>query len=883
MSTLPPSRRAFRLNTIFFKAAAVVAVTAALVAGTVSYFAYQSEVSIVKSRMVEMGATLTELTGHEAGGTIKFAKVEAAQAIAANLHEMTKGEVTEVLLLNLDGQVFHHFVGRPDDQLRAPMEALGNDMIEVIQNLAPNQRLDHAQELLVSDDGLIFAHPAYFGAASEIVGAFVMRLDPTAVLQSIHSDMKKMAIIAAAVFLVALGGASFLFRFFVSLPLSRLTQTVKEVAAGNYDVTIPNTGSGDEVGDIARAIEGFCTDLAASVETNRTGMFKGSGFEGASAALMIVDPDFRTLFTNESGRALLSTHFPSSVTGQSDDKQTSVLSLDKALKVLPGLVAEPLPQRMAFAVGADMIDLSVNAVRDARGQLSGYILEWRTTTVSRRNSAVLAAIDAGQMRAELLPSGQVVTANEHFARLFGQTEQGIEGRDVRSCVQLADAPETDIWAALSNNVLPKGLIRIETIDGTPALLDARFSKMTDAEGRLRSYVMLGSDVTRAQHALAAAETTRLALAAAQTRVVEHLSAALSRLSDGDLTCTLSEPFTEDYEKLRLDFNEAAEQLRVAMAEVVDSAAAIHGEVNDISSAADNLSRRTEQQAATLEETAAALDQMTGSVKSTAAVATTANTRVAEAKKSAETSGQVVREAVAAMGEIEQSSSKISRITSVIDEIAFQTNLLALNAGVEAARAGEAGRGFAVVASEVRDLAQRSSEAAREIAGLINASSEQVKRGVSLVAEAGRSLTGIQSAVGEIHDLVSTIAGSAKEQSNGIAELNTAVKHLDQVTQQNAAMFEETSAASQSLNRAASNLSQTTTRFTIASQPAKGISPRPPGQTARSWGQPSAPQPSAPARKPAAAGAFQSSRKVAKPEVRGSLALQPTPSDDWEDF
>ncbi|MDO8882862.1 methyl-accepting chemotaxis protein, partial [Pseudotabrizicola sp.] len=505
-------------------------------------------------------------------------------------------------------------------------------------------------------------------------------------------------------------------------------------------------------------------------------------------------------------------------------------------------------------------------------------LEWRVTTQTRRNAAVLSAIDAGQLRAELSKTGQIESANERFAGLLGLAPSAVVGRDCRTLMVFDDPDAGDLWLRLKAGDPIDGLLRL-TLPNGHALLDARLTPLKDDKDVVQSYLLLAADVTRQQTALREAETTRREVEAAQAKVVDALRAALARLSNGDLTATLNEKFDPRYDGLRADFNEATDRLHAALSDVVESSSAIRGEVNEISSAADNLSRRTEQQAATLEQTAAALDQMTTSVKSTAEVARHANSRVEEAKQNAETSGRVVREAVSAMGEIEQSSSKISRITSVIDEIAFQTNLLALNAGVEAARAGEAGRGFAVVASEVRDLAQRSSEAAREIAGLITASSDQVKRGVSLVAEAGRSLNGIQSAVGEIHTLVSDIASSAKEQSNGITELNTAVKHLDQVTQQNAAMFEETSAASQSLNRAAGALAETTNRFTLQSA---AISDHRSGaltsRTARSWGTPKT-SASPPAAK------FQSTRTApaAAAGKRSALALQTAPGDGWEEF
>ncbi|KIC35150.1 methyl-accepting chemotaxis protein, partial [Leisingera sp. ANG-M7] len=240
-------------------------------------------------------------------------------------------------------------------------------------------------------------------------------------------------------------------------------------------------------------------------------------------------------------------------------------------------------------------------------------------------------------------------------------------------------------------------------------------------------------------------------------------------------------------------------------QVIAAAASIRNGASEISQASDDLSHRTESQAATLEQTAAALDELTASVKSAAEGARSVEATMEDAKQEARNSGEVVQSAVSAMTEIEESSNKISQIISVIDDIAFQTNLLALNAGVEAARAGEAGRGFAVVASEVRALAQRSSDAAMEIKTLISDSSGQVARGVDLVGKAGDALQSIVSQVTHISQLVSGIAEGAAEQSTGLNEINTGVTQLDQVTQQNAAMVEEATAAGHMLKTDAGKL------------------------------------------------------------------------------
>ncbi len=308
------------------------------------------------------------------------------------------------------------------------------------------------------------------------------------------------------------------------------------------------------------------------------------------------------------------------------------------------------------------------------------------------------------------------------------------------------------------------------------------------------------------------EAERARAAAEQAIVVEETAKGLSALSAGDLTWRIDAEFPGDYQRLKIDFNEALTKLETAMGVINANATAIRSGSDEISQAADDMSRRTEHNAATLEETAAALDEITATVKRTAEGAKQADQVVRTARADAEQSGVIVSNAVSAMSQIERSSSEISQIIGVIDEIAFQTNLLALNAGVEAARAGDAGRGFAVVASEVRSLAQRSADAAKEIKALISASSQQVGQGVALVGQTGQALQRIVTSVSEITTLVTEITASSQEQASALSEVNTAVNQMDQVTQQNAAMVEQSTAASHALRREAGELARLVSQF-----------------------------------------------------------------------
>ena len=328
--------------------------------------------------------------------------------------------------------------------------------------------------------------------------------------------------------------------------------------------------------------------------------------------------------------------------------------------------------------------------------------------------------------------------------------------------------------------------------------------------------------TERQAAEEARQTHEDALAAAaaeQARVVQDLALGLERLAQGDLAYRIPERFGEGYQKLQDDFHTAMQQLQEAVGAIALNARGIRTGAGEISQSSDDLSRRTEQQAASLEETAAALDEITATVRKTADGANQASVVVAAAKAEAQLSGAVTTDAILAMGQIETSARQISQIIGVIDEIAFQTNLLALNAGVEAARAGDAGRGFAVVASEVRSLAQRSAEAAKEIKALISQSALQVASGVELVGQTGKALDRIVIKVGEIDAVVGEIATAAKEQATALNEVNSAVNLMDQVTQQNAAMVEESTAASYRLASEAEQLASMLGHFKIPAEPA----------------------------------------------------------------
>jgi methyl-accepting chemotaxis protein len=470
------------------------------------------------------------------------------------------------------------------------------------------------------------------------------------------------------------------------------------------------------------------------------------------------------------------------------------------------------------------------------------------TSKSAEAEGKVAAISRTQAVIEFTSKGDILWANPNFLSCLGYELNEVVGRHHSMFCEpsFRDSPDyQEFWRTLAGGEPKSAEFKRIGKGGKVAWIQASYNPIFDAEGRVFKVVKFATDITE------------------RVRAVEDLANSLGALSQGDLTAQIDKPFIATLEPIRVDFNEALQKLGLAMRSVGENAEVIATGSAQISSAASSLARRTEQQAASVEETAAALEEINRTVTDSAKRAEEAGQLVRQTQQNAQRSGAVVETAVAAMGEIAGSSKQISSIIGVIDDIAFQTNLLALNAGVEAARAGEAGKGFAVVAQEVRELAQRSAAAAREIKTLINTSVEQVNRGVSLVSDTGLALQQILTQVNHINTNVLAIVEASREQSTGIGEISASVNSMDQNTQQNAAMVEETTAGSHSLAREAENLRVLLSQFRFAKHSSAILV-----ETRRD------PRPMAsPARKLMAT--------VARAQTGGAAALRATES--WEEF
>ena len=451
------------------------------------------------------------------------------------------------------------------------------------------------------------------------------------------------------------------------------------------------------------------------------------------------------------------------------------------------------------------IQASYNPIRNARGVVTRIVKIATDITEQKRRAAEqhgkMEAIGRAQAVIEFTPAGEILTANQNFLDALGYSLSEIQGRHHRMFVEPAEANSPDyaaFWARLNAGEFVAAEFKRLGKGGRTVWIQASYNPIFDHKRRIAKVVKFATVVT------------------GRVDAVNAIATGLDQLARNNLTYRIDRPVDPQFAKVREDFNSAMTALDGAMGVVASATQSVGAGAQEIKIAADHLSRRTEIQASNQEEAAAAHDQINPTLNRSAEGAREVSQVASAARIDATRSGEIVGEAVAAMGEIEESSGKITSIIGVIDEIAFQTNLLALNAGVEAARAGDAGKGFAVVASEVRALAQRSAEAAKEIKALIAKSTSQVGRGVRLVGETGEALATIVDKVGKIDGLILEIAQSSREQATGLSEVNTAVNRMDEVTQRNSAMVEEATVASASLKLEAGELAELVSRFEVSS-------------------------------------------------------------------
>ena len=461
-------------------------------------------------------------------------------------------------------------------------------------------------------------------------------------------------------------------------------------------------------------------------------------------------------------------------------------------------------KRLGKGGRAIWLQASYNPLVNRSGKVSGVIKFATDITADKTRSSdfegQIAAIHKAQAVIEFYLDGTIITANENFLNTLGYSLREIQGKHHSIFVDPAfqQSPEYRLfWDKLGRGEFDAGQYMRLGKGGREVWIQASYNPIMDASGRPFKVVKFATDITPMRTA------------------VEQIRETVSAAKDNDLTQRI--PMTGksgELETLCGGVNELLDRISTVMSEIKSTSQEVASAAAEISSATTDLSQRTEEQAATLEQTSASMEEIAATVKKNAENADHANELTRGARELADRSGEVVGQAVSAMARIEDSSRKISDIISVIDEIARQTNLLALNAAVEAARAGEAGRGFAVVASEVRSLAQRSSQAAKDIKDLITNSSGQVRDGVELVNRAGSSLGEILNSIKQVADIVADIALASNEQAGGVEQINKALTQMDEMTQRNSAMVEENAATARTLEQQAADMDERIAAFAL---------------------------------------------------------------------
>jgi len=483
-----------------------------------------------------------------------------------------------------------------------------------------------------------------------------------------------------------------------------------------------------------------------------------------------------------------------------------------------GLDAKEKELRTSLNATAEEMTKTLDEGIDVAKSLSAKAIE------ERRETQQFASIVNNGMSLVmvLLLLGSAVFGTRAIARPIGRLTESmgiLANGNLDSDVPFTERRDELGEMARAVEVFKQNGIKVREMNAQEAALQAKSADLQSSIGEVVSAAVAGDFTQRITKDYDNADLNRFAasvneLVTSVDRGIAETRRVVSALAEGDLTESMRGEFQGAFGELKGNVNQTMANLRSVLGEVRAAIDTINGGAGEMRTASGDLSKRTEQQAASLEETSSALEEITVAVKHSTERATEASHMVDEARKSTEQSSAVVKDAVSAMGRIEQASGEIGQIINVIDEIAFQTNLLALNAGVEAARAGDAGKGFAVVAQEVRELAQRSAGAAKDIKALISRSSGEVQSGVKLVTATGEALTLIQGHVVKINEHVHSIATAAREQSTGLSEVSTAVNHMDQTTQQNAAMVEESTAATNRLAEEASNLARLIARFKL---------------------------------------------------------------------
>ena len=588
-----------------------------------------------------------------------------------------------------------------------------------------------------TDSHFVVAIPVHYGKENARVGTLALAWSREELDAEMTAALWQACATAAIGLALLMLVLAFVIRRTVTVPVHGMTVSMSRLAGGERDTPIPALGRVDEIGEMARSLT---TIRDTGVRAARV----QTALDNAVSVTLMADLEGRVNYANLAARRYFAaiaedvrTAVPGFQAEMLDGIEIAALFADGgAMRLRLAALQETHEER--FSLGGRTGVVTLNPVVGEGGNRLGTVVEWVDLTEQRKAEAEKVAAEAARRSEE-------------------------EGRR-----QLEERFQADLAAFVE------------------AAAGGDLSKRLDVSGRSGLMLQLGEGMNRWAEAVAAA----------LGEVVEMMSA----MAKGDLSKRIAGDYQGDLLRLKMDANVTAEQLAAIVGQTAEGITTIKSATAQLSAGSQDLSARTEEQVASLEEMAASIRQMSATVKQNANNAQNANQLALSARGAAESGGEVASSAVAAMAQIEESAQRIAEIVGVMDEIAFQTNLLALNAAVEAARAGDAGRGFAVVASEVRALAQRSGQASKEIKSLISSSGSQVRRGVELVNRAGASLTEIVTSVKRVAEIVAEIAAASREQSDGVQQVDERVTRIEEVTQKNASLVEESTASLASVDR-----------------------------------------------------------------------------------
>ncbi len=788
------------LSSTLFRLTMIVAFCVSFVSLSLAVLSYVAARHTIMNHAQANASHVTELIAGQISDALAEDRTAEISIILQNLQKASGASLELAAAFNADGNV---------------MATTGPSQERLAEIIASVDARMHNGLPVSSNDGMTVAVPMQSGKLVAVWSADQQ-------LAVLFRNAVLSFLIAGLPFFVSLGLAFYLIRVSVSQPLNCVRNAMERIADGAFDAPIPNLKHSDEIGAIAHSLDAFRTKLCAGEADQIEALFKGSAFNNSSVPMVLISDKMRIASMNTAFRAMLGDHQDtiSKIIANFDDAHNLIgmpLAKFKPLEdIIRSIEQDPgqLPMSIDIKLGYNWTHINFSAISDTDGDFVGCVSEWTDVTEQRLQASILEAIDTSQVRLEFDCSGSLLFANYTCRNALPTATRA--QTNWLTCIDFEEAKSgSEIWTSAKQKGGLADRFTIKHEAESECIIQGTLNTLTNKDGSIDRYILIGTNITKERQSATQTSAQQLILEAEQTQVVDGLRRGLEALQNNDLSNQITTHFADRFENLRKDYNSAITGLNLALATALSNAETFCLETGSINGAMEDLARRTERQAATLEETAAAVDQMASSLRSSSQNAQAARDMAADARNNAQQSSEVVAQTIKAMSEIEASSAKIAKITGLIEDIAFQTNLLALNAGVEAARAGDAGRGFAVVASEVRDLAQRSSIAASDITNLITTSTDHVQNGVKLVGKTGQVLDEILKTVTNVSTRMVDIAQANADQANGLEQINSAVNDLDQVTQNNAAMFEETSASSANLSAEAQRLLETIGIFKLA--------------------------------------------------------------------